>query len=67
MEVDILSFCKEDWRDFANDSREHRSMLCSFAELEEAWRDFVLECCYSLKIDLLANLLANIIRWVTSK
>ena len=51
-----------------DDSSEYRRTLYgALTEFEEAWRDFVLECCYSLKIDLLVDFLANIIRWVTPK
>ncbi len=54
-------------QDFANDSHEYKSMLREWAEFEDAWRDFILECYYGLKIDFLVDFLANIIRRVTPK
>ena len=57
----------EDWRNFANDSQEYKSILREFAEFEDAWRDLVLECYYALKIDLVFDFLANIMRRVMPK
>lgn len=50
-----------------DDSSEYKSTAQEWREFEEAWRDFVLKCAYALKIDLVVDFLANVIRWVTPK